>query len=40
MIKRNPCRVKKVQYKANGVETIEVRGYDQERKTLDDEEQI
>ena len=40
MIKRNPCRVKKVQYTHNGVETIEVRGYAQERKTFDGEEQI
>ena len=40
MIKRNPCRVKKVQYTANGVETVEVRGYAQERKTFDGEEQI
>ena len=40
MIKRNPCRVKKVQYTADGVETIEVRGYAQERKTFDGEEQI
>ena len=40
MIKRNPCRVKKVQYTANGVEIVERRGYAQERKTFDGEEQI
>ena len=40
MIKRNPCRVKKVQYTASGVETIEVRGYAQERKTHDGIESI
>ena len=40
MIKRNPCRVKKTQYTANGVEIVERRGYAQERKTIDGEEQV
>ena len=40
MIKRNPCRVKKKTYTDNGVEYIERRGYAQERKTIDGEEQV
>ena len=40
MIKRNPCRVKKVEYTANGVEIVERRGYAQERKTIDGVEQV
>jgi hypothetical protein len=40
MIKRNPCRVKKVKYTENGAEWFEQRGYAQERKTIDGEEQV
>ena len=40
MIKRNPCRVKKTTYTDKGVEIVERRGYAQERKTFDGEEQI
>ena len=40
MIKRNPCRVKKVEYTANGVQVVERRGYAQERKTIDGVEQV
>ena len=40
MIKRNPCRVKKVTYTVNGVEIVERRGYAQERKKIDGEEQV
>ena len=40
MIKRNPCRVKKVTYTNEGVEIVERRGYAQERKTIDGEEQV
>ena len=40
MIKRNPCRVKKVEYTADGVEIVERRGYAQERKTIDGVEQV
>jgi len=35
MNKRNPCRVKKVEYTQNGVTEVERRGYAQERKTID-----
>ena len=35
MTKRNPCRVKKVEYKPDGVHIVERRGYAQERKTID-----
>ncbi len=35
MNKRNPCRVKKVEYTTNGVTEVERRGYAQERKTID-----
>jgi len=35
LIKRNPCRVKKVEYKADGVHIVERRGYAQERKNID-----
>ena len=35
MTKRNPCRVKKIEYTENGVTEIERRGYAQERKTID-----
>ena len=35
MNKRNPCRVKKVEYKPDGVHVVERRGYAQERKTID-----
>ena len=40
MIKRNPCTVKKVKYTENGAEWFEQRGYAQERKTIDGEEQV
>ena len=40
MIKRNPCKVRKKTYTDNGVEWIERRGYAQERKTIDGEEQV
>ena len=40
MIKRNPCRVKKVTYTNEGVEIIERRGYAQERKRIDDEDMV
>jgi|TARA_R100000084_G_C4559348_1_gene103821 hypothetical protein len=40
MIKRNPCRVKKVEYREDGVHIVERRGYAQERKTIDGEEQV
>ena len=40
MTKRNPCRVKKVEYKPDGVHIVERRGYAQERKTIDGEEQV
>lgn len=35
MIKRNPCRIKKVEYKIDGVHVVERRGYAQERKNID-----
>ena len=37
MIKRNPCRVKKVTYDQDGMKIVEQRGYAQERKTIDGE---
>ena len=40
MIKRNPCRIKKVEYREDGCYTVERRGYAQERKTLDGVESI
>ena len=40
MIKRNPCRVKKVEYDHEGMKIVERRGYAQERKTLDGVESI
>ena len=40
MVKRNPCRVKKVEYKDDGVHIVERRGYAQERKTIDGVEQV
>ena len=40
MIKRNPCRVKKIKYTENGAEWFEERGYAQERRTFDGEEQV
>ena len=40
MIKRNPCRVKKVEYKADGVHIVERRGYAQERKKIDGEDMV
>ena len=40
MIKRNPCREKKVTYTNEGVEIIERRGYAQERKRIDDEDMV
>ena len=40
MIKRNPCTVKKVEYTPNGAKFVERRGYAQERKTIDGEEQV
>ena len=35
MNKRNPCRVKKVEYHEDGVHIVERRGYAQERKKVD-----
>jgi len=35
MNKRNPCRVKKVEYTQKGITEVERRGYAQERKTID-----
>ena len=35
MTKRNPCRVKKVEYQEDGVHIVERRGYAQERKKID-----
>ncbi len=40
MNKRNPCRVKKVEYKADGVHIVERRGYAQERKNIDGEDMV
>jgi len=40
MIKRNPCRVKKVTYDQDGMKIVEQRGYAQERKTIDGEESV
>ena len=40
MIKRNPCRVKKVTYDLGGMKIVEQRGYAQERKTIDGVEQV
>ena len=40
MNKRNPCRVKKVEYKKDGVHIVERRGYAQERKKIDGEEMV
>ena len=40
MIKRNPCRVKKVTYDQEGMKIVEQRGYAQERKTIDGVEQV
>jgi len=40
MIKRNPCKVKKIKYTENGAEWFEQRGYAQERKTIDGEEHV
>ena len=40
MIKRNPCKVKKIKYTENGAEWFEQRGYAQERKTIDGVEQV
>ena len=40
MVKRNPCRVKKVEYHEDGVHIVERRGYAQERKTIDGVEQV
>ena len=38
MNKRNPCRVKKVEYHEDGVHIVERRGYSQERKRIDEVE--
>jgi len=35
MNKRNPCRIKKIEYTENGITEVERRGYAQERKTID-----
>ena len=40
MVKRNPCRVKKVEYREDGVHIVERRGYAQERKTIDGVESV
>ncbi len=40
MIKRNPCRVTKIEYTSLGVEEVERRGYAQERKNIDGEDMI
>ena len=40
MIKRNPCRVKKVEYREDGCHMVERRGYAQERKTIDGVESV
>ena len=40
MTKRNPCKVKKIEYTQNGVIEVERRGYAQERKTIDGVEQV
>ena len=40
MTKRNPWRVKKVEYKPDGVHIVERRGYAQERKTIDGVEMV
>ena len=40
MNKRNPCKVKKVEYKADGVHIVERRGYAQERKNIDGEDMV
>ena len=40
MNKRNPCRVKKVEYHEDGVHIVERRGYAQERKTIDGVEMV
>ena len=40
MTKRNPCRVKKIEYTQYGVTEIERRGYAQERKTIDGVEMV
>jgi len=40
MIKRNPCRVKKVEYDHEGMKIVERRGYAQERKKHDGIDQV
>ena len=40
MIKRNPCRVKKVEYDQDGMKIVERRGYAQERKTIEEVESV
>ena len=40
MNKRNPCRVKKVEYHEDGVHIVERRGYAQERKRIDEVESV
>jgi len=40
MVKRNPCTVKKVEYKPDGVHIVERRGYAQERKNIDGENMV
>ena len=40
MIKRNPCRVKKIEYTDIGPKEVERRGYAQERKKIDGEDMI
>ena len=40
MVKRNPCRVKKVEYHEDGVHIVERRGYAQERKRIDEVESV
>ena len=40
MTKRNPCKVKKIEYTQNGVIEVERRGYAQERKTVDGVEMV
>ena len=34
MTKRNPCKLKQIEYKEDGVHVVERRGYAQERKTI------
>jgi|TARA_R100000995_G_C3456152_1_gene110685 hypothetical protein len=40
LTKRNPCRIKTIEYTALGVKEVERRGYAQERKKIDGEDMV